>query len=50
MAHKRLRRFGGQLVVVNVDPSIGRTFEITGLHLLFPLVRERAEALQRLED
>jgi anti-sigma B factor antagonist len=50
MAHKRLRKFGGQLVVVNVDPSIGRTFEITGLHLLFPLVRERAEALQRLED
>ena len=50
MAHKRLRKFGGQLVVVNVDPSIGRTFEITGLHLLFPLVRERSEALARLQD
>src|SRR3954465_12682459 len=47
---KRLRKRGGQLVVVNVDPSIGRTFEITGLHLLFPLVRERSEALQKLES
>ena len=50
VAHKRVRSRGGQLVVVNVDPSIGRTFEITGLHLLFPLVRERSEALARLED
>jgi anti-sigma B factor antagonist len=49
LAHKRLRKRGGQLVVVNVDESIGRTFEITGLHLLFPLVRERAEAIQRLD-
>jgi len=50
VAHKRVRKLGGQLVVVNVDPSIGRTFEITGLHLLFPLVRERAEALERLDS
>jgi len=50
VAHKRLRGTGGQLVIVNVDPSISRTFEITGLNLLFPLVRERAEALQRLES
>ena len=50
VAHKRLRKRDGQLVVVNVDPSIGRTFEITGLHLLFPLVRERSEALARLQD
>ena len=50
VAHKRLRSRDGQLVVVNVDPSIGRTFEITGLHLLFPLVRERSEALARLQD
>ena len=50
VAHKRVRKRGGQLVVVNVDPSIGRTFEITGLHLLFPLVRERSEALARLQD
>jgi len=50
VAHKRVRNRGGQLVVVNVDPSIGRTFEITGLHLLFPLVRERSEALARLDD
>jgi anti-sigma B factor antagonist len=49
VAHKRLRGRGGQLVIVNVDPSISRTFEITGLNLLFPLVRERAEALQHLE-
>ena len=50
VAHKRVRKLGGLLVVVNVDPSIGRTFEITGLHLLFPLVRERSEALSRLND
>ena len=50
VAHKRVRKRGGQLVVVNTDPSIGRTFEITGLHLLFPLVRERSEALARLQD
>src|SRR4051795_6035185 len=50
LAHKRVRKRSGQLVVVNVDPSIGRTFEITGLHLLFPLVRERAEAIARLDD
>ena len=49
VAHKRVRKTGGQLVVVNVDPSIGRTFEITGLHLLFPLVRERSEALAKLQ-
>jgi anti-sigma B factor antagonist len=50
VAHKRVRKRGGQLVVVNVDPSIGRTFEITGLHLLFPLVSQRSEALARLQD
>jgi anti-sigma B factor antagonist len=50
VAHKRLRKRDGQLVVVNVDPSIGRTFEITGLHLLFPLVRERSEAFARLAE
>jgi len=49
VAHKRVRELGGQLVVVNVDPSIGRTFEITGLNLLFPLVRERSEALDKLQ-
>jgi len=50
VAHKRVRKLGGQLVVINVDPSIGRTFEITGLHLLFPLVRERSEALAKLDE
>jgi anti-sigma B factor antagonist len=50
VAHKRVRKRGGQLVVVNTDPSIGRTFEITGLHLLFPLVSERSEAIARLDD
>jgi anti-sigma B factor antagonist len=49
VAHKRLRGRDGQLVIVNVDPSIARTFEITGLNLLFPLVRERSEALERIE-
>jgi len=50
LAHKRVRKRSGQLVVVNVDPSIGRTFEITGLHLLFPLVTKRDDAIARLDD
>ena len=50
LAHKRVRQRSGQLVVVNVDPSIGRTFEITGLHLLFPLVTKRDDAIARLDD
>jgi len=48
--HKRLRAHEGAMAVVATDPSIQRTFEITGLHLLFPLVGDRDEALRRLES
>ena len=39
---RTLRRLDGAVAVVNVDPHIGRTLEITGLGDLLPVVGSRA--------
>ena len=48
-AQKRMRSRGGRLVIVNVDPSLAYTFQITGLDLVFKVVGDRMAALQELE-
>ena len=48
-AVKRLRSDDGALVVVNVDQSIAKTFEITGLDQIFTIVATRDEALASLD-
>jgi anti-sigma B factor antagonist len=47
-ALKRLRSRDGALAVVNVDDSIARTFEITGLDQIFVIRGSRDEALAAL--
>jgi anti-sigma B factor antagonist len=47
-AMKRLRLHGGELAVVCSDPEIVRTFEITGLDEVFPVLEDRDAALERL--
>jgi anti-sigma B factor antagonist len=47
-ASKRLRLHGGELAVVCGDPEISRTFEITGLDEVFPVLEDRDAALERL--
>ncbi len=42
---KRVRPVGGDVVIVNGDNGIARTFEITGLAEIFRIFRTRAEAL-----
>ena len=39
---RTLRRLDGAVAVVNVDPHIGRTLEITGLGDLLPVVGSRS--------
>lgn len=46
---KRLRSRDGALAVVNVDDSIARTFEITGLDQIFTIRASRDEALAALD-
>ncbi len=46
---KRLRSREGALAVVNVDESIARTFEITGLDQIFTIRESRDEALAALD-
>src|SRR3954452_14915741 len=48
-AQKRMRSRGGKLVIVNVDPSLAYTFQITGLDLVFKVVGDRMTALRELE-
>lgn len=48
-ALKRLRSRDGALAVVNVDDSIARTFEITGLDQIFTIRESRDEALAALD-
>lgn len=47
-ASKRLRLHGGELAVVCSDPEITRTFQITGLDEVFPVLEDRDAALERL--
>lgn len=46
---KRLRSRDGALAIVNVDESIARTFEITGLDQIFTIRATRDEALAALD-
>ena len=48
-AVKRLRSRDGVLTIVNTDPNIAKTFEITGLDQIFPISATRAEAVKALD-
>ena len=48
-AVKRLRSRDGELVIVNVDETIAKTFEITGLDQIFTIRSSRPEALEAFE-
>jgi anti-sigma B factor antagonist len=47
-AVKRLRSQDGVLTIVNVDPNIAKTFEITGLDQIFTIRPTRDEAVDAL--
>ncbi|HEV3228069.1 MAG TPA: STAS domain-containing protein [Solirubrobacteraceae bacterium] len=49
-AVKRLRGQDGELVIVNRDESIAKTFEITGLDQIFTIRSTREEALGAFTD
>jgi len=49
-AVKRLRQRDGQLVIVNTDPNIQKTFEITGLDQIFTIVDSRDAAVTALDE
>jgi anti-sigma B factor antagonist len=46
---KRLRARDGVLTLVNVDPNIAKTFEITGLDQIFVISASRDEAVAALD-
>jgi anti-sigma B factor antagonist len=48
-AIKRLRSRDGRLTIVNVDDSIAKTFEITGLDQIFPISSTREDAIKALD-
>jgi anti-sigma B factor antagonist len=48
-AVKRLRSRDGVLTIVNKDPNIAKTFEITGLDQIFTIRRTRDEAVEALD-
>jgi len=48
-AVKRLRSRDGMLTIVNTDPNIAKTFEITGLDQIFTIRPTREEAVEALE-
>ena len=48
-AVKRLRSRDGVLTIVNTDPNIAKTFEITGLDQIFTIRPTRGEAVQALD-
>ncbi|UGS36583.1 STAS domain-containing protein [Capillimicrobium parvum] len=47
-AHRRARRDGGLLVVVNRDREIARLLEVTGLDSLLSVAADRREAIDLL--
>jgi anti-sigma B factor antagonist len=49
-AIKRLRARDGRLTLVNVDDSIAKTFEITGLDQIFTIFPTRDEAVAALDE
>src|SRR4051794_18559612 len=48
-AVKRLRSRDGRMTIVNVDPNIAKTFEITGLDQIFTIRGTRDEAITALD-
>jgi anti-sigma B factor antagonist len=48
-AVKRLRSRDGVLTIVNSDPNIAKTFEITGLDQIFVIRATREEAIDALD-
>jgi len=48
-AIKRVRARNGALTIVNVDPNIAKTFEITGLDQIFTITETRDEAIAALD-
>jgi len=48
-AVKRLRSRDGVLTIVNTDPNIAKTFEITGLDQIFTIRPTRNEAVEALD-
>jgi anti-sigma B factor antagonist len=48
-AVKRLRGRDGQLVIVNTDANIAKTFEITGLDQIFTILGTRDDAVAALD-
>ena len=48
-AVKRLRSRDGVLTIVNTDPNIAKTFEITGLDQIFTIRPTRDEAVDALD-
>ena len=48
-AVKRLRSRDGVLTIVNTDPNIAKTFEITGLDQIFTIRPTRDEAVRALD-
>lgn len=48
-AVKRLRSRDGVLTIVNTDPNIAKTFEITGLDQIFTIRPSREEAVEALD-
>jgi anti-sigma B factor antagonist len=49
-AVKRLRTRGGALAIVNVDSSIAKTFEITGLDQIFTILPTRGDAIDAIDQ
>ena len=49
-AVKRLRSRDGQLVIVNTDQNIAKTFEITGLDQIFTILDTRDAAVGTLDQ
>ena len=48
-AIKRLRARDGALTIVNTEPTIAKTFEITGLDQIFTITETRDEAIAALD-
>lgn len=48
-AIKRVRARSGAMTVVNTDPNIAKTFEITGLDQIFTICGSRDEAIAALD-
>jgi anti-sigma B factor antagonist len=47
---KRLRVRDGRLTLVNTDPNIAKTFDITGLDQIFTICATREEAVAALDS